>query len=102
MVPLRFYAEATKFDNLGDEDYGGRISVRQPLRGYAVLNAPRHTVLTIDLAAVAANWRALRDRSQPAECAGMIKADAYGLGLEQVGRALQAAGCRRFFRRSSR
>ena len=27
----------------------------------------------------------------------MIKADAYGLGLEQVGRALQAAGCRRFF-----
>lgn len=27
----------------------------------------------------------------------MIKADAYGLGLEQVGRALHAAGCRRFF-----
>lgn len=27
----------------------------------------------------------------------MIKADAYGLGLEQVGRTLHAAGCRRFF-----
>ena len=27
----------------------------------------------------------------------MIKADAYGLGLEQVGRALHAAGCKRFF-----
>ena len=53
--------------------------------------------LTIDLGAVAANWRLLRDLSQPAECAAVVKADGYGLGLEQVARAVRAAGCRRFF-----
>ena len=53
--------------------------------------------LTIDLGAVAANWRLLRDLSRPAECAAVVKADGYGLGLEQVGRAVSAAGCGRFF-----
>ena len=54
-------------------------------------------VLTIDLAAIVANWRLLRDRAAPAECAAVVKADAYGLGAEQVAPALAGAGCRVFF-----
>ena len=33
-------------------------------------------ILTVDLGAVCANWRSLRDRLQGAECAGVLKADA--------------------------
>lgn len=54
-------------------------------------------LLTIDLDAVAANWRLLRDLSAPAECAGVLKADAYGLGAEPVARRLAAEGCRTVF-----
>ncbi len=54
-------------------------------------------VLTIDLDALAANWRSLRDLSRPAECAAVVKADAYGTGIEPAVRALSAAGCRTFF-----
>lgn len=54
-------------------------------------------VLTIDLAAIVANWRDLAARAAPAECAAVVKADAYGCGLEPVGDALREAGCRTFF-----
>lgn len=54
-------------------------------------------VLTVDLGAIAANWRWLAALSGPAECAGVLKADAYGLGLEPVAKALDGAGCRTFF-----
>jgi len=54
-------------------------------------------ILTIDLAAIAANYRALARRSLPAECAAVVKADAYGCGLEQVTATLVAAGCKTFF-----
>src|SRR4051794_31893957 len=37
-------------------------------------------ILTIDLAAIVANWRALGARAAPAECAGVVKADGYGCG----------------------
>ena len=53
--------------------------------------------LTIDLGALQANYRLLADKAAPAECAASVKADAYGLGIEAVGPALYAAGCRRFF-----
>ena len=53
--------------------------------------------LSIDLGAIIANWRSLRDHIAPAECAAVVKADAYGTGLERVGAALVAAGCRSFF-----
>ncbi len=52
--------------------------------------------LSIDLAAVVANWRALCALAR-VECAAVVKADAYGLGLAPVARALAGAGCRRFF-----
>ena len=54
-------------------------------------------VLTIDLGAIVANWRQLQARVGRAECAAVLKADAYGLGAAQVGPALAAAGCRQFF-----
>lgn len=54
--------------------------------------------LTIDLDAIAANWRAL-DRMSGAgvQTAAVVKADAYGLGVTRVARTLAAAGARRFF-----
>src|SRR6204780_4225270 len=54
-------------------------------------------VLTVDLDAIVANWRKLEKTAVPAECAGVIKADAYGCGAEPVARALASAGCKIFF-----
>ncbi len=53
--------------------------------------------LTIDLDALAANWRALADRAQPAATAAAVKGDAYGLGIDHAVPALAAAGCGTFF-----
>ncbi|HEU0081679.1 MAG TPA: alanine racemase, partial [Bradyrhizobium sp.] len=44
-----------------------------------------------------ANWRKLEKTAVPAECAAVIKADAYGCGIQPVARALAAAGCKTFF-----
>lgn len=54
-------------------------------------------VLTIDLTAITANWRKLKRMAEPAECAAVVKADAYGLGADAVARALEEAGCRSFY-----
>ena len=54
-------------------------------------------LLHIDLDALAANWRSLRDRAGGAEAAAVIKADAYGAGIEKAAPALAKAGCRTFF-----
>ena len=53
--------------------------------------------LTIDLAALVANWRDLAAMAHPGHCAAVVKADAYGLGLEPVVRALWKGGCETFF-----
>ncbi|MEO0388147.1 MAG: alanine racemase [Pseudomonadota bacterium] len=54
--------------------------------------------LTIDLNAIAANWRALDALSgQGTETGAVLKADAYGLGLDKVAPVLAAAGARSFF-----
>lgn len=53
-------------------------------------------ILTIDLDALTANWRAL-DAMSAAETAAVVKADGYGLGSGLVARALARAGARRFF-----
>lgn len=55
------------------------------------------TVLTIDLAALAANYRLLRDRASPAACSAVVKADGYGLGAAQVAPVFYGEGCRHFF-----
>jgi len=54
-------------------------------------------ILTIDLDALAANYRALRDLAPSAECAAVVKADAYGLGMAEAAPALARAGCNIFF-----
>jgi alanine racemase len=53
--------------------------------------------LTIDLAAIEANWRMLASRTVPIECAAVVKADAYGCGLDVVTTRLAKAGCKTFF-----
>ena len=67
--------------------------------GFAVLTCVRMTkpILTIDLDAVAVNWRALDALSGTAETAAAVKADGYGCGAVQIATALQAAGCKTFF-----
>lgn len=62
----------------------------------AAMAATTEAVLTVDLAAIVANWRLLTAR-HGAPCAGVVKADAYGLGAARVATALAAAGCRDFF-----
>jgi alanine racemase len=59
--------------------------------------SPHPATLRIDLDALARNFRLLRERAAPAECAGVVKADAYGLGVERVVHRLLREGCRRFF-----
>ena len=54
--------------------------------------------LSIDLDALSANWRALnRASASGVQTSAVVKADAYGLGITRVARALAQAGARRFF-----
>ncbi|KQM19282.1 alanine racemase [Novosphingobium sp. Leaf2] len=53
--------------------------------------------LMIDLDALAANYRLLAAQVAPAHCAGVVKADGYGLGAEAVARTLIAHGCCHLF-----
>lgn len=52
--------------------------------------------LTIDLDAVAANWRAL-DAMTDVETGAVVKANGYGLGVERIAPALAKAGAKTFF-----
>ncbi|MFC3225676.1 alanine racemase [Marinibaculum pumilum] len=53
--------------------------------------------LIVDIDAVVANWHLLAGRAGAAECAAVMKADGYGLGVRQLAPALAEAGCRSFF-----
>lgn len=53
--------------------------------------------LTVDLAALDANWRACAATAGSTETAAAVKADAYGLGMDAVAPRLWRAGCRTFF-----
>jgi alanine racemase len=54
-------------------------------------------ILTIDLDAVADNYRRLCAELGGTACATVVKADAYGLGMARVAPALARAGARIFF-----
>jgi alanine racemase len=54
-------------------------------------------LLSIDLAALQANYRLLARKSGKAAAAAAIKGDAYGLGVKPVAKALSTAGCRSFY-----
>ena len=60
------------------------------------MSAGSGSFLTIDTGAIADNYRTLRTKAGT-ECAGVVKANAYGLGVEAVVPALSDAGCREFF-----
>ena len=53
--------------------------------------------LTIDLGALADNWRMLKRASGKARTGAAVKGDGYGLGIEAVVPALYDAGCRDLF-----
>jgi alanine racemase len=53
--------------------------------------------LTINLAAIDANWRALAHQALTVECGAVVKANGYGLGIEPVTATLTKAGCKTFF-----
>ena len=53
--------------------------------------------LTVDLDAIANNWQTLTRRLFAVECGAVVKANAYGLGLEPVTARLVKAGCKIFF-----
>lgn len=53
--------------------------------------------LSIDLGALARNWRALDKVSAGALTGAVVKADAYGTGITMASKALYAAGARFFF-----
>jgi len=72
-------------------------TVLSPEASQAAAPASATGVLTVDLDAIVANWRKLEKTAVPAECAGVIKADAYGCGIDPVARALADAGCKTFF-----
>jgi alanine racemase len=61
------------------------------------LEATATAILTIDLTALVENYRRLAALSAPAECAAVVKADAYGLGMAACAPALAHAGCKTFF-----
>jgi len=75
------------------------MALAEPLPGLASLLADPETgaTLFIDLDAVEANWRALAHKLLTVECAAVVKANAYGLGLEPVTAKLAKAGCKTFF-----
>ena len=115
-VKLHFEAETTKFDNfigadnLPDADPELVIPAPVPVEARRKWSRPARddgvrdeadsrpaARLEIDLGAIVANWRLLAEHGEPARCAAVVKADAYGLGRRQVAPALAAAGCRLFF-----
>jgi alanine racemase len=57
----------------------------------------RSATLVVDLDALARNYARMRSAAAPAECAAVVKADAYGLGARPVARRLLREGCTRFF-----
>ncbi len=77
----------------------GRAALAAPDKAMAPAADPTMAggLLTIDLAAIEANWRLLSSRTVPIECAAVVKADAYGCGLEAVTARLAKAGCKTFF-----
>lgn len=68
-----------------------------PAHDPGAISAAARGLLTVDLAGIQANWRWLAAVARGAECAGVVKADAYGMGIEPVTKALWAADCRTFF-----
>src|ERR1700688_2937133 len=80
---------------------GGRLVVNNKgLAACVTLDGPPEAeacgVLKINLTAIAANWDTLTKRTE-AECAAVVKGNAYGCGIDPIAGALAKSGCRTFF-----
>ncbi|MBT5073577.1 MAG: alanine racemase, partial [Kordiimonadaceae bacterium] len=54
--------------------------------------------LNVDLSAIIGNYQTLSSQSSSADCAAVVKANAYGLGMEQVASAIyNNTDCKIFF-----
>ncbi|MGB3537456.1 MAG: alanine racemase [Mesorhizobium sp.] len=73
-----------------------QMFVKQPAQTQPSL-AAAGAVLTIDLGAVRENYRRLKKQLDNTACAGVVKADGYGLGAAEVAAALAKEGCDTFF-----
>jgi alanine racemase len=73
-----------------------QMLVKQPAHTQPSL-AAAGAVLTIDLDAVRENYRRLKKQLGKTACAGVVKADGYGLGAAEVATALAKEGCEMFF-----
>ena len=73
------------------------LTCPQPLSRIGGADAAAGGVLTIDLGVIEGNWRHLSALSGGAVTAGVVKADAYGLGARPVAKVLLKAGCKAFF-----
>ncbi len=56
-----------------------------------------NATLSVNLAALRANYRLLRERHAKKNIASVVKANAYGLGIAEVSKALAKEGCGLFF-----
>lgn len=56
-----------------------------------------NAILSIDLVALRANYQLLKNRHTKQSIGAVVKANAYGLGVEAVSKALWDEGCREFF-----
>ena len=80
---------------------GGRLVVHNKrLAGCVTTDGPREAeacgVLKINLTAIAFNWETLAKHTN-AECAAVVKGNAYGCGIDPIARALAKTGCKTFF-----
>ncbi|MDG1286612.1 MAG: alanine racemase [Rickettsiales bacterium] len=55
------------------------------------------TTLEVDLGAILRNWKLLNQTHGNHDCAAVVKANAYGLGMEEIAATLADAGCPHFF-----
>ena len=79
---------------------GGRLVVNnRGLTACVILDGPPEAeaggVLKINLTAIASNWDQLAKHTQ-AECAAVVKGNAYGCGIDPVAGALAKTGCKTF------
>lgn len=60
---------------------------------------PPNPTVEVNLNAIAHNYAVLRGQAagKATGCAAVVKANAYGLGVEQIAPALYEAGCRHYF-----
>jgi alanine racemase len=80
---------------------GGRLVVNnKPHAACVTTDGPTEAeacgVLKIDLTAVVSNWEKLA-KCGTAECAAVVKGNAYGCGIEPIAGALAKNGCETFF-----